>query len=369
MHARLWLPAGIAAMTAAAAVLLARKITRVTPTRRREELVAIDHKTVTLAATATTRLPGRYALIDPASAAHAQVGAIIDDDGTHVTRELHATTGNLTTGPVRWSGVYHASPNQLGAHRSITVPTPSGDLVAWIFNESGGEGSWAIHIHGQGATPHSALRGVPACARAGLTSLVAPYYGDSSVNGKTPNRTTFGVAEGCDVQRAIQLALDAGARDLVLIGWSLGANVALRLAATGDAPVRALVLVDPPLDWRGVLEHHRQRARFIPRALLNAATNILQTPILHRVGGSPVPIPFHRSFLEQPMGTDVPVLAITSAGDRDVPATQLERFAQLNPNVRIERFPKVPHTMEWNRDPDRWAAVVAAFCARPSKSQ
>ncbi|WP_424468071.1 alpha/beta hydrolase [Pseudoclavibacter helvolus] len=366
MRTRYWLPVGFAITVAGVTTLLARAITRVTPTRRREELLAVDQNKITFASTHTTRLPGRYAVIDPDSGAHAQLGAVIHDDGKRVTRELENTTGRFTPGPVRWSGVYHSTPGQVGQHRTVEIAATSGILDGWIFNERAKSSTWAVHIHGQGATLHSALRGVPACTRAGLTSLVAPYYGDRRA-AADPHRTTFGALEGRDVHAGIEFARRAGASHVVLVGWSLGAHVALGLAQATNLPVRALVLIDPPLDWRGVLEHYRRRGRFIPRPLFAAALALIQAPILHRAAGIPVPVPLHRNYLDLPMETSIPVLAITSDGDRDVPTMQLEHFARLNTSVRVERFPHVPHTMEWNRDAERWDSIVAEFCVSHSR--
>lgn len=367
MRAPLWLPIGLAIAAAGATTLLARRITQVVPTRRREALLAINHDTVTLASTGTTRLPGHYALIDPSTGVHAQIGAIIDDDGTQVIRELINTTGSFTPGPVRWSGVYHSTPSQVGRYRTVEIAAPSGELDGWIFNEEARSSTWAIHIHGQGATPHSALRGVPASTRAGLTSLVAPFYGDDRT-AEASHRTTFGVLEGNDVLASIELARRAGARDVVLIGWSLGAQVALELTRAVGVPARALVLVDPPLSWRRVLEHHRRRARFIPRALFLTALGLIQAPILHRAAGIPTAVRFGQDFLNRSMARDIPTLVVTSNGDQDIPAAHLERFAQLNACVRVERFPRAPHTMEWNRDVDRWEAIVTEFCARHTRA-
>ena len=342
----------------------ARAITRITVTRRREHVLAVTDTDIAFVATATTQLPGVYAVITPDGAVHAQIGDIIgiSGDGAVVRRQLLHSTGALHPGPVRWSGMVYLDPSQLSPAENaaeVRVRAPSGPAPSWLINDASDSDVWVIHIHGQGATRASVLRGVPACTRAGLTSLVVSYYGDGEAGGGSgPQQTTFGQYELPDVEAAARYALDRGARRLILVGWSLGANLAIRLATASTLPIAGLVVIAPPLDFAQVLEHHRERIRWLPSWVLKAALIALRTPTRRMLGINPGPIRLAPSLLNEPLPLPRAVLAITSSGDLDVPADQLQRFVRLNPTVTLAIFPPVPHTMEWNRDPQRWEQLV-----------
>ena len=108
-----------------------------------------------------------------------------------------------------------------------------------------------IHIHGLGSTRAGTLRGVQVTSEAGLTSLVVMYRNDGEGPSVGTGRSELGAVEVDDVLAAVRFACENGARSVILFGWSMGAAIALRLAAEPKLRgiVAGLVLESPVLDW------------------------------------------------------------------------------------------------------------------------
>jgi hypothetical protein len=252
--------ASAAAATAAAATYFARKV--VTPDHRREddvEILAVGPGGVTLQATPDTVMPGRYGLWLAGGTGHARLGEVLERDesaGT-VTRAIEAVDrGRILPGPARWNQ-YHYIGNPLAAlglaYRVVQVSSEVGDLPCWLVPGEDG-GRWAILIHGRGAT-----RDDPDAPR----SPAGRYH--------------LGDREWLDVEAALEYAAGAGAGDVVLIGWSMGAAIALQTLTRSPrgAMVSGLVLDAPVLDWRHVLGHHARLKRVpapAPAAYSSAAS-------------------------------------------------------------------------------------------------
>ncbi|MGO2111696.1 MAG: alpha/beta hydrolase family protein, partial [Pseudoclavibacter sp.] len=87
-----------------------------------------------------------------------------------------------------------------------------------------------MHIHGLGSSRAGTLRGVQIASELGLTSLVTTYR--NTVDGPQvgSRRSTLGIDEFHDAEPALEFAIEHGAEQIVLFGWSMGASIALRLA-------------------------------------------------------------------------------------------------------------------------------------------
>lgn len=371
------LAGGVAALTAAA--LLARQVVSAEEGERPDdvEVLGVGSGTVTLRATPHTLAPGRYGLWLDADGGHARLGDVVDHDeqaGT-VTRLLAGVDrGRLRPGSARWNQYYYAGDpaTALGlAFESVHVSSRGGLLPAWQVPAREGARSdrWAVLVHGRGASREETLRTLPLLHRLGLPSLAVSYRNDPDVVPADDVEAArrhyhLGESEWLDVEAAVIHALQAGARDVVLVGWSMGGAIALQMldrSWTADR-VRGVVLDAPVVDWRDVLDHHA-RVNRVPVTVGRAAQWIISHAHARRLVGLEMPLPLRRmDWVARAGELTVPMLVLHSDDDEFVPSGPSRRLAAARPDlVHLVSSRHALHTAEWNVDPLAWERAVARF--------
>ena len=176
----------------------------------------------------------------------------------------------------------------------VGISTPSGIAPAWLIDGNGEHSTtWAIHIHGLGSPRAGTLRGVQVATEQGHTSLVVSYRNDGEGPRTGTGRSILGATEADDVDAAIQYAIDHGARQIVLFGWSMGAQVRTPTRRTGRSTgrsIKPLVLESPVLDWVATIKANCARAG------LPAAAGLLALPVAHIALSGPC----HRPACQHP---------------------------------------------------------------------
>lgn len=350
--------------------LVARRV--VTPPRVKgdtDRILAVDHGTNTIdfAASDATELPGRYGLWFDSLRGYARVGDILSSTAGRVRRRVidvdfgeldHARRGRLTA----W---FYRLPQELGHPvREVEVPTELGAAPAWLVSAESGSGRWAVHVHGHGVTRAETLRGFAVFRRRGFTNLAVSYRNDGEAPPSADGRVTLGDTEWRDVEAAIEFAAESGAREVVLVGWSMGGGVVLqtvtRAAAASVALVRGVVLDSPALDWRVVLDFQLTRLRRMPPFVAPVARAVLSSRWTRWMTGLREPLDFGRlSFVERAGELRHPILLLHSDDDAYVPATASHALAAVRPElVTFERFDIAGHVRMWNLDPERWEAAI-----------
>lgn len=295
----------------------------------------------------------------------AQVGEVVDEGPDTVTRIVLATkpVGALREGQrASWSAVYYESPGDAGHDaEEVSIATSAGPTPAWVVHSPEGTGAhWAIHIHGLGSRRAGTLRGVDVATRQGLTSLVVSYRNDREGQVTGSGRPTLGAAETDDVRAALRCARARGARSFTLFGWSMGAAIALQLAADAEfrGSVDALVLDSPVIDWAATINANCARAG------LPAWSGVLAQPWLRigalaRLVGLEASVPLDRfDWTRRAHELSVPTLILHGVQDSSAPFAVSKRLADLRPDlVRLEGFDS-EHTMTWNSDRERWQRAV-----------
>jgi uncharacterized protein len=361
--------AGLSAL----ATVYARKV--VTPDAEKPDdvdVLAVGAGAVTLRATPETIAPGKYGLWVEGGEGHARVGEVIDHDeqARTVTRRLIGVDlGRLREGPGRWNQYYYAgTPAALGLpYEDLAVPTELGDMPAWFVPAAGGvpaRDTWAILVHGRGATREESLRSLPVLHRLGFPALVVSYRNDPGAPRSPGGRYQLGDAEWQDVEAALLVAVERGAAEVVLFGWSMGGAIVLQLVTRSWMAdrVRAVVLDAPVLDWRHVLDHHA-RLNHLPDAVGRLAQAVLQHRSARRLLGVDAPLSLDRmDWVTRAAELRVPLLILHSDDDEFVPAEPSRRLARARPDV-VTYVPSsgARHTKEWNIDPDGWDSAVARF--------
>jgi alpha-beta hydrolase superfamily lysophospholipase len=382
--------AGAAGVLGVAATGLAAYFTRrvITPDRRRPDDVMVHDvdlgstpPTVTLGATPETTAPGRYGLWWDGRDGHARLGEVLAGSPSDdlVVRELLAVdAGTPRPGPARWNQ-YYVFGTPLSAldlaYEDVGVPTELGAMPAWFVpvdpsgalrttGRSSSRPTCALLVHGRGASREECLRAVPVLHRLGLDVLVPTYRNDDDAPAGPGGRYHLGDTEWRDVEAAARWALDRGAEDVVLVGWSMGGAIILQLLSRSPLAerVRAVVLDAPVVDWRAVLDHHAG-VNHLPSRLTRMGHWMLRHELGRRMVGVSEPLDLRRlDWVRRAAELAVPVLIIHSDRDEYVPNGPSRDLARARPDVvTMAPWRAGRHTKEWNTDPERWEREVAGF--------
>ena len=362
---------GAAGGSVAAAAYFARKV--ITPDELQPddvEIVRHDAESVTFAPTPDTVLPGRFGVWLDGGAGHARVGEILGADSASVTRRLVAVDrGRIELGPARWNQYYYWDRPSVSLglpDEDVSILSDVGPLPGWLVRPgSGTAGSdWAILVHGRGARREETLRAVPVLRDAGWTSLVTAYRNDRDAPRGPDGRYNLGLSEWRDVEAAMVHAIDHGAEEVVLVGWSMGGAIVLQALVRSWLADRVtrVVLDAPVIDWADVLRHQAALNR-VPGPVGALGRSLIGRRSARRLVGVHEPIDVAETdWVARADELAHPVLLIHSEDDEFVPAGPSAALAAKRPDlVRYVPWRGARHTKEWNQDPQRWEQVVADF--------
>lgn len=348
----------------------------VTPAKERVEDLSIlavvqtdDGKDVILPATSETTVEGVYSLYWDAGRGHARIGEItsfVPAEGTVQRRIEEVYEGDIHKA-VRgwWSGVTYDSPERAGfTTQDVNIPTEKGEAPAWLLPGTQRATTWAIGVHGRGATRLEGIRALQTISDLGMTGLLISYRNDGVGPSTVDGRYGLGATEWTDVDSAIDFALENGAEDIVLFGWSMGGAICLQVAdlSRHKQRIRALVLTGPVVNWFDVLAY-QARINKLPRASGRYGQWLLSNKAGQWITGLASPLDLkslnwvarHEELLK-------PTLILHSEDDDFVPVGPSAELAERNPDfVTFERFTRARHTREWNVDPERWHNSVVTF--------
>lgn len=349
----------------AVAVTMARRI--VTPPVDREEdlrILAVSDATITLSPTEDSLTPGQYSLWFNRSTGHARVGEILDASAGSVTRTLqNVDFGDITRARrARMSSWYFLRPRDLGyPYESIDIVTPLGLAPAWYIPAATESSRWVIQVHGRAVRRSETLRAVTVFRDAGYNSLLVSYRNDGDAPGTADNRYALGSSEWQDVEAALQYAIDHGATDVVLMGWSMGGATVLQAATRSSLSgiICGIVLESPVIDWVSVLEH-QGRVAGVPSFIRRAAIRLLGDARGKVLTGLGEPIDLSMlDFVRRADDLHWPILLMHSDGDGYVPSAPSRALAEARPDiVTFVPFDTALHVRLWNYDAVKWTSAI-----------
>ncbi len=317
-------------------------------------ILALSDTTVTLKRMGDDMHPGEFEI--EWSAGQALVGSILSSDNNSVTRKLLLKTGQLTKDTsIFWTRYVYTGQikSSLGLTISnVQVPDPLGAMPAYYV--PGQLSTWAILVHGRGATRDEALRVFVPLAHLGLPLLSISYRNDHGAPHSSDSAGHLGDSEWQDLEAAVKYALAQGAQHLVLYGWSQGgAVVEVFLHHSSLAHVvQALMLDAPILDWSATLAFQAQNMRV--RGFL-ASTAESVTSIRSGINFDDLVQPDK----QQP---NVPILLFHGVNDTSTPVSTSDAFAKAHPDiVTYVRVPHVEHTEAWNANPQMYDNELTTF--------
>jgi len=367
-----------AAGTVATATYFARRVLTPDPRKRDDiQVLAIDDNSVTVRLTPESGQPGRYGLWLDGGRGHARLGTVLEvnRESGCVRRVLDGVdSGELRVGPARWNQYYFAGdPHEaLGLpSRDVQIPAELGLLAAWEVPAAGGSmDRWVILVHGRGAPREECLRAVPVLHDLGFTALIPSYRNDIGAPSSSDGRYGLGLSEWRDLEAALLYAVEAGAQEIVLFGYSMGGAIVLQTLDRSwlSDRVNAVVLDAPVIDWADVIRHHGAINR-IPGPIGRLTRSLIGHPWGRGLVGVHEPIDVAlTNWAQRAEELKHPTLLIHSLDDEFVPAGPSISVAARRPDlVRFEPWHEARHTQEWNVDPLRWNAVVRDFLSESLK--
>ena len=292
-----------------------------------------------------------------------QLGRVLGRDGDAVTRTLTGLSGEQPRPGQPARLVKDAFPDPFVAlHlplQEVTVASSGRELPAWLV--AGPSPTWAVLVHGMGATRNEMLRLMRTTTGLGLPSLDITYRRDAENGG---GLMRFGWDEWQDVDAAVRFALDHGAARVVLVGASSGASLIASFLETSGVRdrVAALVLDSPNLDVSAAIAHGASARRLpvtgtsVPSVLLWGA---------ERLTGLRIGVDFPSlDYVDAAGWLTVPTRVLHGTADTAVPVTVSRRFEAAHPRlVHLDVVEGAGHVESWNVDPARYDARVRGFLA------
>ena len=319
------------------------------------EVLAVTGRQITLESTEASRMPGAWGIDAPE--AYAQVGRIVDSDESSVTRTLVPISGRVLPGDlVDIDGyAYPQDPDEAFDFRveEVRIAADSEQLPAWQADAS--RERWAILVHGRAARRNECFRMLPILQAEDITGLCVTYRNDVDAYADPDGIYRQGDREWEDVAGAVQFAVDQGATDVVLVGYSMGGQITANLLRRSELAdqVDAVIWDAPLLDWGPVIE-----AGAVDRGVPTWLVPIGMQASEWRAG-------VDYAQLNQITNADefeVPILLFHGTRDETVPVSVGDRFAAARPDlVTYRRVPGAGHVDAWNTDRRGYTQAVRAF--------
>jgi uncharacterized protein len=298
-----------------------------------------------------------------------ELGEIVEVDRAAVTRTATLVDGGWPEAgdlgaatPVTFRGDPETA---LGAPTTdVAVPGPDGTLPAWqvVPEEVSGPGTYAVLVHGRGASREEMHRSLRTVHEAGIPALIISVRNDPDAPADPDGWGRYGDREWEDLQAAIDHLVEVeGVERLLPIGSSQGGSLVLSWLRRGDHTDRAVgaVLISPLTSMQGTLDL-QARDRGIPAPVIPPL--LWSTGLLAQARSG---LDLDRLEHGDPDVVDtytVPMLVTHGTADSTVPFADSVAFADARPDlVTLETYQDVEHVREWNADPERFDADLAAF--------
>jgi alpha-beta hydrolase superfamily lysophospholipase len=312
---------------------------------------------VVLSRSKDTLRPGVYGL--DWHHGHAIVEEVLNSNTHTVTRQLTAVRGQLTPGTKVGldPSVYEGNPTQaLGLPFSnVRVPDELGAMPAWLIPAH--SRTWVIVVHGINSSREDDLRFTPALHSDGLPSLLITYREDIGAPASPDGLHHMGLTEWRDLQAAARYALSHGARQLVLLGYSMGGAIVTQFMEHSALArhVVGLILDAPALDWKAILSFNAKEM---------GLPSFAAAPVEWMVGAR-----IHADWnsldaLRHTADLRLPILLFHGTEDELVPISTSNALARALPQwVTYYRVPHAGHVESWNVDPRLYDQRLDAFLA------
>lgn len=329
-----------------------RLLNRKSSTRFNIDVVSIDTQTIRLKRTKNTWLPGIFGVTGKNG--QAIIGPVIEGDDESVTRQIIQQEGVIVPQEkVAWNTTIYGGrfKDQLPLTiNKISFPAPPGAMPAW--HVAGGT-TWAILIHGSTATQEQGLRTFPTLVESGCSILDIAYRNDRGAPSSSDGLSHSGDTEWEDLEAGVKYALEQGAQRIILIGWSMGALIALTFLSRSfyADQVHALVFDSPILSWKATVRFLVKNNR-LPGiiAVVTALIIALRTGVKFSA----------LDQLQQPL-KPVPILLFHGINDKTAPIGISDSYVEKHPSIIYHRIADADHTQCWNVNGEYYTLQLRSF--------
>ena len=333
-----------------------------TPPKIDLEVAAIGGGRVTLRATTLAKADGPWTRDGiwglERNDAYDQVGAILEINDQQVVREYLPISGDLKIGEmVRLdSWAFPGDPQNAFdlPFQQVAFTSPLGEFPAWLVD--GPSTTWVIFVHGKGAEPPGqALRMLPTVNELGLPFLMITYRNDAGVPANPDGFYRYGQTELEDLEGAARYALEHGAEELIMVGYSMGGAIIANFLHESPLAERVsgTILDAPMINFNATIDlGARQKGypRFV--ATIGKAVSSFRFGVNWGT----------LDYLKHADELSVPILLFHGDEDATVPMETSDALAEARPDiVKYVRVTGAPHVSSWNRDPAAYEAAVRDF--------
>lgn len=327
---------------------------------------------IDLAITNQTTVRGQYALVFDEGRGVARIGDVVSINRKNqtVTRIVEEHYSGELSQAVRgrWAGFIWPTPQAAGyVSEDVLIPVENGLAPAWFIppvHHTPHRSTWVITVHGRGSKRNEGLRMMGVAQRMGMPVLLVSYRNDGEAPDARDKRYGLGATEWPDIEAAILYALNHGATDVVVVGYSMGGAVSLQLAQQSSLAhyIRGLILIGPVIDWFDVLRH-QARINRLPHPAGKMGLWLLESAWGRTITGLTSPVDLRRmDWVSRSEDLRHPVLILHSEDDDFVPIGPAEQLARKNRRlVNLIRFTEARHTREWNVDSQRFDSAVLTW--------
>ena len=271
-----------------------------------------------------------------------------------VVREFHPVDGALNVGDhVRYDrSAFPGDPERAFnlPFDEVTYQSPLGPMRAWFVPGQGD--TWAVMVHGRTSSQVETLRALGLVSNLGIPVMSIEFRNDEGAPADPTGRYQFGVTEWEDLHAAVAYALASGAKQVVLMGFSMGGGIVTHFMGQSDLAgnVLGVVLDAPMLNLDDAVDLSGQQR------------------------GVPQPIPMFSAYLaglrygvdwsaldtrDEFLAIRQPVLVFHGTEDSTIPVYQSDNVVeQADSNVTYIRMQDAEHVGSWNIDPEAYAAVL-----------
>ena len=295
---------------------------------------------------------------------YGRLGAIRELAGSRVVRAFELVEGaapEAGTPAELDSRAFRGDPGAVGlTFEDVTFEGELGDHPAWFV--PGSRNTWVVLVHGNSMTREDGLRMLSIVSEQGFPALLISYRNAPGAPEDPSGKLRYGLTEWRDLESAVRYALEEGARDVILVGFSMGGGIVvsfLERSPQADA-VRAAVLEAPMLDFSRTVDLNAAREE-LPLIGLGVPSSL--TAVAKWMAGIRFDVGWGElDYLAAADGLDAPILLIHGTEDLDVPIETSEELAAARPDlVTFVRVSDAAHMEAWNVDPDAYAETVVAF--------
>jgi alpha-beta hydrolase superfamily lysophospholipase len=209
-----------------------------------------------------------------------------------------------------------------------------------------------------GSSGGEALRLLPTVSALHMPSLVIEYRNDRDAPGGQSTRYAYGKTEWEDLEAAVRYAQDAGAKHVVLVGYSMGGGIVMSFMQRSQlaSEVVGLILDAPMLDF-GPTVVHGLREGGVPGWFTGPPRWV--AALRYDIDWEAT------DYLRDIEGLQVPVLLFHTTEDNVVPVSTSDRLAAARPDlVTYKRSEGPGHVRSWNLHPAEYETDVRAFLGK-----